>query len=75
MKSIFKNIKDIEDGDIFLWNDEEVVAVGRYADETIFLTNRQCWNKEQIYYYSTGAFETIPESTIVTVVGKMQERI
>ena len=72
MAKIFKNIKEIEDGDVFVWNENEVVAVGRYVDETIFLTNRQCWNKEQIYYYSAGAFETIPESTVVVVIDNMR---
>lgn len=69
----FKEIKNIKDGDIFIFNDQKLVAVGEYVDEisSVFTTIPKYWNKEGIYSYTSGSYTTISPKQEVKIIANI----
>lgn len=65
-------IEDIKDGDIFVYNGNELVsAESGYSNGCLFVTTREHWNPNGNYNYSNSYWERIPEETEVELIGSM----
>lgn len=67
-------IEDIKNGDIFIYNDTEMVSAdSKYYNGCLFVTTREFWNLEGNYYYTNSCWEEISEGTEVELIGNMRE--
>lgn len=66
-------IKNIKDGDVFIYNGTTMVAVGEYCTKVnaVFTTIPAYWSKDGVYHYTSGGYENIPPDQEVNVTGNM----
>lgn len=65
--------KNIKDGDIFILNGLEMVAVDDYISDcnVLFTTRKEYWNKNEVYSYTSGGYEYFEPDQEIEVIGNM----
>lgn len=68
--------KNIKDGDIFILNGLEMVAVDDYISDcnVLFATRKEYWNKNGVYSYTSDGYEHFEPDQEIEVIGNMYNK-
>lgn len=68
--------KNIKDGDIFILNGLEMVAVDDYLSEcsVVFITQKEYWNENGVYSYTSGGYKRFEPDQEIEVIGNIHNK-